>query len=85
MLQLYCTLLFRLDNEKSQSSRISHGNHVQYNKKLKHTVRMAFGNSESLFGGEMWRDLKALMGVGQGSGAGQAIWAVISSVFFDAL
>ena len=30
--------------------------------KLKHQVRTAFGDSEELFGGEEWRELKALMG-----------------------
>ena len=53
--------------------------------KLKHKVRTAFGDSEDSFGGEDWRELEALMGVGQGNGAGPAIWAVISTVFFNAL
>ena len=53
--------------------------------KLKHQVRTAFGDSEEFFGGEEWRELEALMGVGQGNGAGPAIWAVISSIFFDTL
>ena len=53
--------------------------------KLKHQVRTAFGDSEDFFGGEEWRELEALMGVGQGNGAGPAIWAIISSIFFDTL
>ena len=53
--------------------------------KLKHKVRTAFGDSEDSFGGEDWRELEALMGVGQENGAGPAIWAVISTVFFNAL
>ena len=53
--------------------------------KLKHQVRTAFGDSEDTFGGELWRDLDPLMGVGQGNGAGPAIWAVISTTFFDTL
>ena len=53
--------------------------------KLRHKVRTAFGDSDESFGGENWRDLEALMGVGQGNGAGPAIWAVISTVFFDTL
>ena len=51
--------------------------------KLKHIVRTAFGDSESSFGGEFWREIAQLHGVGQGNGAGPAIWAVISSVIFD--
>ena len=51
--------------------------------KLKHVVRTSFGESESSFGGEDWRILEQLQGIGQGNGAGPAIWAVISSVFFD--
>ena len=53
--------------------------------KLRHKVRTAFGDSDESFGGENWRDLEALMGVGQGNGAGPVIWAVISTVFFDTL
>ena len=53
--------------------------------KLQHKVRTAFGDSEGTFGGEEWREVQALMGVGQGNGAGPAIWAVISTVFFDVL
>ena len=49
---------------------------------LKHRVRTAFGDSKESFGGEEWREMEALMGVGQGNGAGPAIWAVISTVFF---
>ena len=52
---------------------------------LKHKVRTAFGDSDESFGGEAWRELEALMGVGQGNGAGPAIWAVISTIFFDTL
>ena len=33
----------------------------------------------------MWRDLEPLFGVGQGNGAGPAIWTIISSIFFDVL
>ena len=53
--------------------------------KLKHVVRTSFGDSEQSFGGEEWRELRQLQGVGQGNGAGPAIWAVISTVFFDLL
>ena len=53
--------------------------------KLKHVVRTSFGVSEQTFGGEDWRSLNPLQGVGQGNGAGPAIWAVISTVFFDLL
>ena len=53
--------------------------------KLKHIVRTSFGDSDQSFGGEEWRELRQLQGVGQGNGAGPAIWAVISTVFFDLL
>jgi len=52
---------------------------------LKHKVRTAFGDSEDTFEGEHWRELEALMEVGQGNGAGPAIWAVISTIFFNTL
>ena len=50
--------------------------------KLKHTVRTCHGDSDQSFGGEIWRDINPLHGVGQGNGAAPAIWAVISTVFF---
>ena len=53
--------------------------------KLVHRVRTAFGDSIDSFGGEIWRDLEPLFGLGQGNGAGPAIWAIISSIFFDVL
>ena len=53
--------------------------------KLQHRVKTAFGDSEETFGGDEWSELEALMGVGQGNGAGPAIWAVISTVLFDVL
>ena len=53
--------------------------------KLKYVVRTSFGISEQTFGGEDWRSLNPLQGVGQGNGAGSAIWAVISTIFFDLL
>ena len=52
---------------------------------LKHKVRTAFGDSDESFGGECWREIETLMGVGQGNGAGPAIWAVISTIFFNTL
>ena len=52
-------------------------------RQLQHAVRTSFGDSEETFGGEDWRILNPLHGVGQGNGAGPAIWAVISSVLFD--
>ena len=51
--------------------------------KLKHAVRTVYGDSEQTFGGEDWRHLEPLHGIGQGNGAGPAIWAVVSSVLFD--
>ena len=53
--------------------------------KLKHVVRTCHGDSVQSFGGESWREINPLQGVGQGNGAAPAIWAVISSVFFDLL
>ena len=53
--------------------------------RLKHVVRTCHGDSTSSFGGEDWREINPLHGVGQGNGAGPAIWAVISTVFFDLL
>ena len=54
-------------------------------KKLKHQVRTAFGDLEDSFGGEQWRELAALIGVGQCNGTGPVIWAITSSIFFDTL
>ena len=41
--------------------------------KLRHKVRTAFGDSDESFGGENWKDLEALMRVGQGNGTGPTI------------
>ena len=49
---------------------------------LKYTVRTCHGDSKRSFGGEDWRHLYPLHGVGQGNGAGSAIWAVIITMFF---
>ena len=51
--------------------------------KLTHTVRTAFGDSESSFTQELWAT--PLHGVGQGNGAGPAIWAVVSTPVLDLL
>ena len=51
--------------------------------RLRHTVRTAFGDSTSSFQQEVW--LAPLHGVGQGNGAGPAIWAVVSSPILDLL
>ena len=51
--------------------------------KLKHAVRTVYGDSDQTFGGEHWRYTEPLHGIGQGNGAGPAIWAVVSSVLFD--
>ena len=50
---------------------------------LTHTVRTAFGDSETSFHQDIWA--APLHGVGQGNGAGPAIWAVISSPILDLL
>ena len=45
-----------------------------------HTVRTAFGESTQTFGGELWAiPTTPPQGVGQGNGAGPAIWAVVST------
>ena len=53
--------------------------------KLKNKVRTAFSDSDESFGGECWRQLETPIGFGQGNRAGPAIWAVISTIFFDTL
>lgn len=49
--------------------------------KLEHIVRTVVGGSELSFGGEEWIYIEALMGAGQGNGAGLEIWAVFNSFF----
>ena len=49
--------------------------------KLKHHVRTSFGDSTTFFGGS--NQHPPPQGVGQGNGAGPAIWAVLSSPMFD--
>ena len=44
-------------------------------------MRTAFGDSDESFGGKLWSELEPLFGVGQGNGAGPAIWTIISSIF----
>jgi hypothetical protein len=45
---------------------------------LHHTVRTIYGDSESGYGGTLWT--VPYSGVGQGNGAGPAIWAVVSTL-----
>ena len=47
---------------------------------LKHVVRTSFGDSEQSFGGEEWRELRQLQGVGKRNGASPAIWGISSTV-----
>jgi hypothetical protein len=44
---------------------------------LHHTVRTIYGDSKSGYGGTLWA--VPYSGVGQGNGAGPAIWAVVST------
>jgi hypothetical protein len=44
---------------------------------LHHTVRTIYGDSKSGYGGTLWA--VTYSGVGQGNGAGPAIWAVVST------
>ena len=53
--------------------------------KLNDVVRTCHGDSAQSFEGKIWREINSLYGVVQGNGAAPAIWAVISSVFFDLL
>jgi hypothetical protein len=48
-----------------------------------HQVRTGYGDSVSTYGGELW--LVPIHGIGQGNGAGPAIWAVVSSPLLNAL
>ena len=48
---------------------------------LKHVVRTSHWDFMTSFGGEDWRHLHPLRGIGQSNGTGSAIWAVISTVF----
>jgi hypothetical protein len=48
-----------------------------------HYVRMGFGESTKSYGGRMW--LVPLHGIGQGNGAGPAIWAVVSTPLLNVL
>lgn len=49
-----------------------------------HKVLMGFGLSNKEYGGSLRvnNNLLPIMGVGQGNGAGLAIWAIVSSVLF---
>ena len=44
---------------------------------LEHTIRTAFGDSDTSYGGDTW--VVPMQGIYQGNGAGPIIWAVISS------
>jgi hypothetical protein len=48
-----------------------------------HYVRTGFGDSTKSYGGRMW--LVPLHGIGQGNGAGPAIWAVVSTPLLNVL
>ena len=48
-----------------------------------HTVRTGFGDSKSSYGGKVW--LVPIHGIGQGNGAGPAIWAVVSTPLLNVL
>jgi hypothetical protein len=48
-----------------------------------HQVRTAYGDSDFTYGGETWD--KPMHGVGQGNGAGPAIWAVVSTPILNML
>jgi hypothetical protein len=48
-----------------------------------HRVRTGFGDSKSFYGGKVW--LVPIHGIGQGNGAGPAIWAVVSTPLLNVL
>ena len=50
---------------------------------LTHNVRTAFGDSKGTYTGKIW--IVPLQGVGQGNGAGPAIWAVVSTPVLNML
>jgi len=48
-----------------------------------HRIQTGFGDSEANYGGPVW--LVPIHGIGEGNGAGPAIWAVISSPILNTL
>jgi len=48
-----------------------------------HQVRTGFGDSKESYGGSVW--LIPIHGIGQGNGAGPAIWAVVSTPLLNVL
>jgi hypothetical protein len=48
-----------------------------------HRVRTGYGDYTQTYGGEVW--LAPIHGIGQGNGAGPAIWAVVSSPLLNVL
>ena len=52
-------------------------------RRLEHTIRTAYGDSETSYGGEEWESDPS--GICQGNGAGPAIWAIVSSPLFECL
>jgi hypothetical protein len=48
-----------------------------------HKVQTGFGDSKDSYGGKVW--LIPIHGIGQGNGAGPAIWAVVSTPLLNAL
>ena len=48
-----------------------------------HKVRTAFGDSSLSYGGNNW--VVPIHGIGQGNGAGPAIWAVVSTPLLNLL
>jgi len=50
---------------------------------LQEAVRTGFGDSKSSYGGKVW--IVPIHGIGQGNGAGPAIWAVVSTPLLNVL
>jgi hypothetical protein len=48
-----------------------------------HKVRTGFGDSKAHYGGSVW--LVPIHGIGQGNGAGPAIWVVASTLLLNVL
>lgn len=51
--------------------------------RLEHSIRTAYGDSQSTYGGQQWDRIPH--GIGQGNGAGPALWACVSSPLLDIL
>lgn len=77
--------LAALDMRRAGAAESVTASMFETTQKPKHKVTTVCGDPDEIFGVELWQDLDALMGVGQGNGVRPVIWAVIGSVFYDIL